>query len=954
MEQSKPSKSISTSTPSFSIRYNPEDEEIEQLYDQPKLAEAHSDNSSPQSTPVAEKKAKDKSARRSGSFEDGPPNDKEPPWRLLTEIRGRITKRVEEKLEEIKTERLIKDKMKKEKRDKKLKTTNSLSDSEDRSEDTSAAHLSSLSNASSSSPEKTKSLPVPSASLSAGADESDLGDISGSEDASSSPERPSTPTFTDDLVLHRPRPLSSSSAVASDEKKDLRCKMKGIKFKIIKKKPSPELSSTVEVGVDALDEVPPGKSNVRNLSTDALPVPMHKYHISVHKYPWTAVASLAALLLAYFFQRPSFLAGILVGIFLSFMAALWSDKLYQWVRVPDPENNFLHGNYTCQNVPFLSENALKTESIPPEEKYYKGWMNEYLDEYDPQTYHISQTESVYVKLVGSILRLSTPRYKIPKRAFCNEPKHKLKFTKERAFDIARCDVKLLPEGLIHKRLWSRKYPIVINLLPTSHLGTRWAEGRKQFLGDSDFAFEPTKNPSTKEKIESTDKRGDSSSPPSPVRSSSGAPSSEKIVSKDSPTHRGKEKANPEMSPKKETSEEAKSSASNGLDDTPSMTINEVGDEGDDEEDFDEVSDFVKVSPVAERSHIVLFARTAREKDLWFRRFVAATTYCSKSELGDELTEDCSRKKERRCAEIDNYTSFMKSLGQFRCSFEDEFGVVSFDNTNKEKENYLWFNIFLARILYDTMNQEFWIELMKSKIQKKLSVIRVPTFMEPITLSKIQFADTVPAIEWTHNVNLNDDGIWTEVEISYQGTMTMTVDTKINVIKLKELAHKNQLPVDKNGGRPSKTAYMDSSQEDSGETSTEESTDKPTTANKALSYIDKVAASGFFHKVTETGLGRKAVERMSNTVISLNVQVKSLVGTLVLNIPPPPSDRLWYGFKPNVEINMHAKPVFGETNINMHYITSMIEKTLRSEFQKVLVMPNMDDLVIPLMNKEMPF
>lgn len=82
-------------------------------------------------------------------------------------------------------------------------------------------------------------------------------------------------------------------------------------------------------------------------------------------------------------------------------------------------------------------------------------MNEYLDEYDPQTYHISQTESVYVKLVGSILRLSTPRYKIPKRAFCNEPKHKLKFTKERAFDIARCDVKLLPEGLIHKRLVDR-------------------------------------------------------------------------------------------------------------------------------------------------------------------------------------------------------------------------------------------------------------------------------------------------------------------------------------------------------------------------------------------------------------------------------------------------------------------------------------------------------------------
>lgn len=47
---------------------------------------------------------------------------------------------------------------------------------------------------------------------------------------------------------------------------------------------------------------------------------MHKYHISVHKYPWTAVASLAALLLAYFFQRPSFLVSELSISFDKFRA----------------------------------------------------------------------------------------------------------------------------------------------------------------------------------------------------------------------------------------------------------------------------------------------------------------------------------------------------------------------------------------------------------------------------------------------------------------------------------------------------------------------------------------------------------------------------------------------------------------------------------------------------------
>ena len=62
-------------------------------------AEALSDNSSPQTTPVAEKKTKDKSARRSGSFEDG--NDKEDKWKLFTDLKGKFTKT----LDEIKTER---------------------------------------------------------------------------------------------------------------------------------------------------------------------------------------------------------------------------------------------------------------------------------------------------------------------------------------------------------------------------------------------------------------------------------------------------------------------------------------------------------------------------------------------------------------------------------------------------------------------------------------------------------------------------------------------------------------------------------------------------------------------------------------------------------------------------------------------------------------------------------
>ena len=39
-----------------------------------------------------------------------------------------------------------------------------------------------------------------------------------------------------------------------------------------------------------------------------------------------------------------------------------------------------------------------------------------------------------------------------------------------------------------------------------------------------------------------------------------------------------------------------------------------------------------------------------------------------------------------------------------------------------------------------------------------------------------------------------------------------------------------------------------------------------------------------------------MENVSNCQLLLNVEVRKLSGTLALNIPPHPSDRLWYYIK----------------------------------------------------------
>ena len=90
-----------------------------------------------------------------------------------------------------------------------------------------------------------------------------------------------------------------------------------------------------------------------------------------------------------------------------------------------------------------------------------------------------------------------------------------------------------------------------------------------------------------------------------------------------------------------------------------------------------------------------------------------------------------------------------------------------------------------------------------------------------------------------------------------------------------------------------------------------------------------------------------MEGVSNTEIRLMVSVSSLEGILAINIPPAPSDRLWYGFRPVPRINLTAKPALGERAVNIVYVTKWIETKLLREFEKVVVIPNMDDLMIPL-------
>ena len=63
-------------------------------------------------------------------------------------------------------------------------------------------------------------------------------------------------------------------------------------------------------------------------------------------------------------------------------------------------------------------------------------------------------------------------------------------------------------------------------------------------------------------------------------------------------------------------------------------------------------------------------------------------------------------------------------------------------------------------------------------------------------------------------------------------------------------------------------------------------------HKIFSVIERLAKSKWVKKAAETGIVKRAAEKFSNLPIILSVEVQKVQGTLALNIPPPPTNRLW--------------------------------------------------------------
>lgn len=142
----------------------------------------------------------------------------------------------------------------------------------------------------------------------------------------------------------------------------------------------------------------------------------------------------------FFIPLPAHLVGFSIGVFITIAV----HKLVQKIKI------------VLATTPYKNEHTVPVLEIPAAEEHavqerYEGWLNELPYTYDPNNYHVARTKSVYFSLEGGILRIMETRMRIPKKAVWDEPNRKFRFTRRRVYNLAGAKIELLPDGLIRRR-----------------------------------------------------------------------------------------------------------------------------------------------------------------------------------------------------------------------------------------------------------------------------------------------------------------------------------------------------------------------------------------------------------------------------------------------------------------------------------------------------------------------
>ncbi|XP_017152421.2 testis-expressed protein 2-like isoform X1 [Drosophila miranda] len=291
---------------------------------------------------------------------------------------------------------------------------------------------------------------------------------------------------------------------------------------------------------------------------------------------------------------------------------------------------------------------------------------------------------------------------------------------------------------------------------------------------------------------------------------------------------------------------------------------------------------------------------------------------------------------------------------------------------------VWANVLMGRCLFSMLHDAILQERIKEFLQKKLNSVKLPSYMEEVIITNIYMGGSPLLCHRVSQPMLDERGVWVDADLTYEGLAHITVTTKLNLRRIRAKAKATQLEAksvpsasaqrdlpqymgDDDTPMDSTTAIYDSDGESS--SSSDEVDSLPTGATTENAYsqnsprktgsifkiVQRKAGSKLSQYANELPYVQRRIERM-NANITLRVDLNGMVARGTINIPPPPSDRVWLCFRGPPRLWISTKPQVGDKSVDWTFVTNVIESKLCETVNKFLVYPNMVDVTIPFLAK----
>ncbi|KAL3724973.1 hypothetical protein ACJRO7_030050 [Eucalyptus globulus] len=275
--------------------------------------------------------------------------------------------------------------------------------------------------------------------------------------------------------------------------------------------------------------------------------------------------------------------------------------------------------------------------------------------------------------------------------------------------------------------------------------------------------------------------------------------------------------------------------------------------------------------------------------------------------------------------------------------DDKFGV---------DEGTLCWNLLISRLFFDAKSNEQIKRSLQSRIQRTLSNMRTPSYIGEVLCTDIETGNLPPYIHGMRIVPQDMSEIWAlEVDVEYSGGAILDIETRIEAHELdlqNDISNSEEVSPDllEDFESLGKQLNLSEGENDASEGKGESDPKLVSEGMKSSKSNTSATPKSGWKSILNT-----IAKQVSQVPLALRINVASLRGTLRVQIKPPPSDQLWFGFTSMPEIDVHLESSVGDHKVTSGHIASFLINRFKTSIQETMVLPNCESLSIPWMLAE---